>query len=190
MRRLLFSALVIFNALQSFYAQERAEEINQILADKLLFITTKTQITDIGSGEHWEVEGARATIAGKEVVLRLEGQNLVVFAQFTPYPLEDGGYLMVAQAQVWIGDTEGVHYNSALQTLTLAIGETVMFFPLGVNNSENIADIQIHIRLDNHQTKQDREAATESAAPTNKPETATSESSNTEAVSSTHTAVE
>jgi hypothetical protein len=160
MKRLLFSALIILNALQSFYAQERGEEINQILADKLLFITTKTQITDVGSGEQWEAKAARSTIAGKEVILRLEGQNLIVFAQFTPYPLEDGGYLMVAQAQVWIGDAEGVSYNSAFQTLPLNIGETVMFFPLGFNNSENIADIQIHIRLDNHQTKQEREAAT------------------------------
>ncbi|MFW5801358.1 MAG: hypothetical protein ACOCVC_04960 [Spirochaeta sp.] len=105
------------------------------------------------SGEQaWDSEIVRQTISGRTISIRLEGESIVVLAEFTPYEHEDNAVMLVAQGQTWISeaDTEGVRYRTAFKSLPLALGESLYFFPLGVNYAETSSDgmnLELEIQL-------------------------------------------
>jgi hypothetical protein len=108
------------------------EDILQALLDQALTINITARVTQSGEETVQSYELTRVTISGRAVRLRLEGGNLTVIAEFTPYEDEDG-ILLVAEGQILLRtpENEEVQYHTSMRSVPLAIGERVVFYPLG-----------------------------------------------------------
>jgi hypothetical protein len=94
--------------------------------------------TALGGGadkaQAWEAESVKYTVPGTPVPFKLVGTNVAVIVQITPFERDDGkGVTLIAQGQVWVKPPEGgLSYHTAIESLSVEFGETVLFFPLGL----------------------------------------------------------
>lgn len=105
----------------------------------------------------WDMEMSRKTISGRAVTVRLEGEQIVVLAQFTPYQQDEEQILLVAQGQTWLSqhNEEGVRYRTAFKSLPLKLGESLFFFPLGYNFSDESSDgTNLEIEIQFHKVQE------------------------------------
>jgi hypothetical protein len=132
------------------------------LRERAVVLNIVARIVEQGDEEIWESNNSKVTIMGKPVSLKLIGENVVVYVQFTPYQQENGRGLLVAQGQIWINvPNEGVRLQTTLQSIPMEFGEQIYFFPLGTVGSANEARIEIQLELRPY---------TENAAPEAEPE--------------------
>ncbi len=82
----------------------------------------------------WRADSVKYTVPGTPVPFKLVGSNVAIIVQITPFEREDGkGVTLIAQGQVWVRPPGGgLSYHTAVDTLSVEYGETVLFFPLGV----------------------------------------------------------
>lgn len=108
------------------------DDILQALLDQALTLQITARVVEDGEETIQSYELTRVTISGRAVRLRLEGGNITVIAEFTPYEEEDG-ILLVAEGQILLrtADDEEVQYMTSLRSVPLAIGERAVFYPLG-----------------------------------------------------------
>ena len=123
--------LLLFFAGTSATAVE-LDDILQALLDQALTLRITARVVEGEQETIQSYELTRVTISGRAVRLRLEGGNITVIAEFTPYE-EDGGILLVAEGQILLrtADEEEVQYVTSLRSVPLAIGERAVFYPLG-----------------------------------------------------------
>jgi hypothetical protein len=118
------------------------------LRERAVVLNIVARIVEPGDEEIWNSNNSKVTILGKPVSLKLIGENVVVYVQFTPYQQENGRSLLVAQGQIWINvPNEGVRYQTTLQSIPMEFGEQIYFFPLGKVGSANEAWIEIQLEL-------------------------------------------
>jgi hypothetical protein len=118
------------------------------LRERAVVLNIVARIVESGDEEIWNSNNSKVTILGKPVSLKLIGENVVVYVQFTPYQRENGRSLLVAQGQIWINvPNEGVRYQTTLQSIPMEFGEQIYFFPLGKVGSANEARIEIQLEL-------------------------------------------
>jgi hypothetical protein len=131
MRRALSLSAVLLLAAAHASASE-LEDVLQALLDQALTVRITTRVTQDGEETVQSYDLTRVTISGRAVRLRLEGGNLTIIAEFTPYE-EDGGYLLVAEGRILLreDDDEEVQYVTSLRSIPLRTGESVLFYPLG-----------------------------------------------------------
>ena len=93
------------------------------------------------------------TIPGRSVAIKVQGGNLIINAVLTPYRTEDTNLILVAQGQVWLTDSSianAVQYLSSFESIPINLGETILFFPLGlsegIKNSEYL-NIELAIQI-------------------------------------------
>lgn len=107
--------------------------------------------SDAAQREVWNSVSSKITIPGRPVTLRLVGSNIVIAVQFTPYFPRNGNNVLVAQGQIWMNvPDQGIRYQTTLQTIPLEFGESIYFFPLGSEPSENGVRIEIQIQLNRY----------------------------------------
>lgn len=108
------------------------DDILQALLDQALTLRITARVVEDGEETIQSYELTRVTISGRAVRLRLEGGNITVIAEFTPYE-EDDGILLVAEGQILLrtADEEEVQYLTSLRSVPLAVGERAVFYPLG-----------------------------------------------------------
>jgi hypothetical protein len=100
-----------------------------------------------GSKAAWQEENVKYTVPGVPVGVKLVGTNIVVMTQVTPFVRGDGALTLVAQGQVWVRSLSGgLSYRTTLDTVSVAYGETVFFYPLGVD-PEGHAPLRIEISV-------------------------------------------
>lgn len=110
------------------------EEELEYLFDKALRLDISARITTLDGEEVvWNMDLTRVTLAGRAVQVRLDGSNVTVVAEFTPYVQEDGSLILVAEGRTWLSgeDDEAVRYRTSFKSLPIRLGEPVLFFPLG-----------------------------------------------------------
>jgi hypothetical protein len=131
-KRLGHVAALLFLASAAAQAEE-LEEILQLLMDKAIRVEITARVTEDDRETVWNMELSRLTVSGKAVSVRLDGSNIVVLAEFTPYREEDGSYLLVAQGETLVTTPEGrtVRYRPTVKSMPVNVGESVLFFPLG-----------------------------------------------------------
>jgi hypothetical protein len=118
------------------------------LRERAVVMNIVARIVERDQEETWNSNNSKVTILGKPVSLKLIGENIVVYAQFTPYQQGNGRSLLVAQGQIWINvPNEGVYYQTTLQSVPMEFGEQIYFFPLGKVSSGNEAYIEIQLEL-------------------------------------------
>lgn len=108
----------------------------ELLSEGVLQLHITARIVDQNQRETvWDMELSRVTIAGRAVSVRLDGSNITVVAEFTPYWDDEDTLVLVAQGQTWIHrneeNAEDVEYRTAFTTMPIEWGEPVLFLPLG-----------------------------------------------------------
>jgi hypothetical protein len=118
------------------------------LRDRAVVLNIVARIVEQDQEEIWNSNNSKVTILGRPVSIKMIGENVVVYVQFTPYQTENGRSLLVAQGQIWINvPNEGVRYQTTLQSIPMEFGEQIYFFPLGKVRAENEARIEIQLEL-------------------------------------------
>ena len=113
-----------------------------------LILNINARVIDEKQTVIWNETHKKTTFPGRPVGIKLVGSNIVVVAQFTPYVRQGGQYFLVAQGQVWTEvPGQGISYHTSMQTIPLEFGEPIYFFPLGPQNSENTARIEVTLTL-------------------------------------------
>jgi hypothetical protein len=109
------------------------DDIVQAILEQALTVRIIARVMEDGEETVQSYELTRVTISGRAVRLRLEGGNLTIVAEFTPYEGEDDSILLVAEGQIWLTtpEQEVVRYRTSLKSLPLELGEAVLFYPLG-----------------------------------------------------------
>jgi hypothetical protein len=141
-----------------------AQGIPEALKDKALVVRVTaivhsavadpnaTAPTELGGGaeksQAWEAESVKYTMPGTPVPFKLVGSNVAIIVQITPFEQEDGkGVTLIAQGQVWVRQPEGgLSYHTTVETLSVEYGETVLFFPLGLD-TEGKASMKLEISI-------------------------------------------
>lgn len=128
--RPILGLLIVLSA-ASAHAVE-LDDVLQALLDQALTVNITARVTQEGHETIQSYELTRVTISGRAVRLRLEGGNITVIAEFTPYEDEEG-ILLVAEGQILLrtAEDEEVRYVTSMRSVPLAIGERVVFYPLG-----------------------------------------------------------
>jgi len=121
------------------------------LENNALNIEIITRIVDEQGITVWDAEMSRITISGKSVKVKLQGVNILVITDITPYIRNDNTVLLVSQGEVWIGstDSEEMNHYSTIKSLPVSMGESIMFFPLGVIKTmdKKIYNIELEIQV-------------------------------------------
>ncbi|MFP4330589.1 MAG: hypothetical protein ACOC28_02665 [Alkalispirochaetaceae bacterium] len=112
--------------------EELQEELDHLF-DRALKLEISARITTLDGEEvFWNMDLTRITLAGRAVQVRLDGSNITVLADFTPYVQDDGSLVLVAEGRTWLsGEDEAVSYRTSFKSLPIRLGEPVLFFPLG-----------------------------------------------------------
>lgn len=141
-------------------AQDAEDSLNALL-EGALTINIYARIVDEDQNEEvWNMNVTRVTIGGRSVSVQMEGSNLRVLAEFTPYWENDEELLLVAQGQTWIESDSGEkpEYRTAFTTLPVRLGEPILFLPLGAGHLPVDTDrfgrlnIELEINVERYQS--------------------------------------
>ncbi len=133
-RRVALLTALFLVGIAGLWAQDLDDAL-KLLQDKVLSVHITARITQDGNETVWDMDLSRVTISGRAVTVRLDGSNVIVVARFTPYQEADGSILLVAQGETWVttDEEENARYRTSFKSLPVALGEPVVFFPLGTN---------------------------------------------------------
>lgn len=128
---LLVGVAASINAQETFEFEGSVDE----LLSGALTVNINARIIDQDQNETvWTMDLTRVTISGRSVTVRLDGSNIAVVAEFTPYWEDDGQLMLVAQGSTWVTDGGGNRspdYRTSFSTLPIQLGEPIVFLPLG-----------------------------------------------------------
>ena len=135
-------------------AAEDLEDILEAVDEKIYSVHIHARVYESGEISTWDMEVKKFTIAGKKVTVRLEGENVLVVADLTPYIQSDDTVLLVAQGEVWITtpQDEQVKYSSVIKSLPIEYGDKVYFYPLGVGKIKDAFIIELEIEVNPYRT--------------------------------------
>jgi len=120
------------------------DDVLKAILDQALTVTIVARVTENGRETVTSYELTQITISGRGVRLRLEGGNLTIVAEFTPYENEDDdSILLIAEGQIWLTtpQNETVHYRTSQKSIPIKLGETVLFYPLGRSIDMDLEDV-------------------------------------------------
>lgn len=117
-----------------------------------LRININARIVDSGRAEAvWMMDLTRVTIGGRSVRVQLDGANIVVVADFTPYWESEDELLLLAQGQTWVTDqgADGkTTYRTSFTTLPIRLGEPIIFLPLGTDlDTNHLGQLNIELEI-------------------------------------------
>lgn len=153
MRRVRLAAVSLLSLLVALPAFSQPAPLED-LADSLdafvtgaLRVNIQARIIDPAqSDEVWTMDITRITIGGRSVRVRMEGANIVVIADFTPYWETEEELLLLAQGQTWVTDYHGsgeVIHRTSFTTMPIRLGEPIVFLPLGSTPRDNLDTEQV-----------------------------------------------
>lgn len=120
------------------------------LIDEALIVHIAASIGKPSATPTWQAKEVKYTIPGSAVSVKLLGKDVAVLISITPYKTKDGHLLLVAQGQVWYKDgAAGVGYRTTINTLSVAFGERILFYPLGVA-TEGGEPLRVELSMDKY----------------------------------------
>jgi hypothetical protein len=124
------------------------DDIPPGLRNRAIIMDIVARIVERDQNVVWNSENTKVTIPGRPVGLTLVGANIIIAVQFTPFFRPGGNNFLVAMGQVWINvPNEGLSYYTTVQTIPMEFEELIYFFPLGSDDSEEDAHIEIELVL-------------------------------------------
>ncbi len=153
-----FFAVAIPIAAQTPDIRPLADSLDELLSG-VLRMNIRARIVDPTSTEEsWAMDVTRVTISGRSVRVRMEGANITVIADFTPYWEDNDELLLVAQGQTWIFDPSGnqeARHRTSFTTMPMRLGEPLIFLPLGSSMDEEqigLLNIELEINVERYQS--------------------------------------
>lgn len=151
MRRGVALAALFLAAAPSLYSFD-LEDALELLQDRALVLNIVARVTNDGREAIWNMELTEVTISGRAVEVELDGGDLILKVQFTPYERGDS-LVLVAQGQAWLGaSNDEVTYRSAYESIPVSPGESVVFFPLGNaavgGSDDNLLNVELEIKIE------------------------------------------
>ena len=142
-------------AAQELPEGELLEQGLEQLLQGALTLNINARIVDQNDNEAvWTMDLTRVTISGRAVTIRLDGSNITVVAEFTPYWEDDGQLMLVAQGQTWVTGSDGTdvpEYRTSFTTLPIQLGEPIVFLPLGTGqvpvDTEHFGRLNIELEI-------------------------------------------
>ncbi len=130
---LITTMLLMVFSLPSLFAEE-IEDIIRKLEESALQVHITARVKQKDNVSVWHMYISKVTISGKTVNVKLSGDDILVYANITPYTKGKNSILLVAQGQVWLTspNSKKVEYTSTIKSLPITAGEKVLFYPLGV----------------------------------------------------------
>ena len=151
MKRLLsvISLILLFSA--DIFCQTGGLDLSYI-ENKQFSVNLRTKILGEQNETIWHMDSSKITLSGEAVSVKLSGDNLVVIANITPYLNSDNSLFLVAKGEIFLtdsADSEEVKYYTTLKSLPVSIGETVVFFPLGMayDSNSNFYSMEMEIQV-------------------------------------------
>jgi len=128
------------------HAQELLLDELPALKDKAIVLRINTKVEE-NSKAVWNASSSKITIPGRPVSIKLVGENLIIEIRFTPY-LQGGKYTLVAQSQIWINiPDKGMSYKTTTHQIPMALGEQILFLPLGTASASDTSRIELFLTL-------------------------------------------
>ena len=145
LRTVVLGGILFFATNTALFSQESPLEELPGLRERAVIVHIISRIVE-DNQQVWSSENSRVTLPGRPVGLKLEGTNLVVAVQFTPFVRPNAQPFLVAQGQIWINiPNEGMRYHTTIQTIPLEFNEQIIFFPLGSMETPDEALIEIQL---------------------------------------------
>lgn len=120
------------------------------LIGEALIVNISASIGQPSATPVWQAKDIKYTIPGSAVSVKLLGNDVAVLISITPYRTKDGHLLLVAQGQVWYKDpTAGVGYRTTINTLSVAYGERILFYPLGAA-ADGASSLRVELSMDKY----------------------------------------
>lgn len=126
--------LLLFGGVEADAQDPEFPDAIQDLLDGVLQLHIHARIIDEDASDAvWTMEVTRITISGRAVDIRLDGTNITVLAEFTPYWESEDSLTLLVQGQTWIyyDDRTEPEYRTSFTTLPIRLGEPIVFLPLG-----------------------------------------------------------
>ena len=147
-------------------SQEEFQEALKSLLSNALQINISVRLVSADETPVWNMESSKLTIPGRSVAVRLDGDNIRIFLNCTPYVQENGTMLLLAQGQVWLSSPpdSSVKSVSTFYNIPVSLGEKVIFFPLGVPSNvakKDVFNIELEIQIVPYQEPSEPQAAPE-----------------------------
>jgi len=147
--------LLIFAALQA-QSEDREpdpKDALQSLLSNALQITIVARVLPADQKPIWNALSTKLTLPGRSIRLRMDGDDVRIYLECTPYVQDNGEILLLAQGQVWFAaPTENeVTYSSTFSSIPVSFGEKVLFFPLGISDQEGqdkgFRNVEVEIKV-------------------------------------------
>jgi hypothetical protein len=150
---LLFALAVGHAQGQSQEAEADPKEALRDLLSKALSITISARVLPSDTQVEtpvWNAESTKLTLPGRPIRVRLEGENVRIFLDCTPYLQESGEVLLLAQGQVWLTETpeKEARFYSSFYSIPVSFGEKVLYFPLGLDGGQSPQNDHFNIELE------------------------------------------
>ncbi len=126
------------------------EAILRQLQNDVLRVIIRARVIAEDDTVVWNMEMDELTVSGRGVEIRLNGENLAVKVQFTPYRQEKDSIMLVAQSQNWVKNANNnkLIYQTSLKSLSVTTDEPVLFYPLGVDpDNGNRLNLELEIMI-------------------------------------------
>jgi hypothetical protein len=140
---ILFLAVQTATSAQDF----TIEDIPPGLRSRAIIMDIAARVIEQNENVVWNSENSKVTIPGRPVGLTLVGANIIIAVQFTPFFRPDGNNFLVAQGQIWINNPDGLSFHTTIQQIPMEFEEFIYFFPLGSDDSDEEARIEIELVL-------------------------------------------
>jgi hypothetical protein len=134
--------------------QEEIETLLEDLKRHALTLNIEARIRGAEDATVWNMELSRVTISGKAVRVRLDGENIVVEAVFTPYRARGDNLLLLAEGTTWIDNGQTTKEATTFRSLPIRLGESVFFYPLGdeplhvdIETEQGVLDLELEIQV-------------------------------------------
>jgi hypothetical protein len=125
------------------------------MSDSAIVLHMVTRVLEKGDIEAWNSDTYKVTLPGRPIGLKIVGENVAVFVQFTPYPRRNRSGVLVAHGQIFTETPDGkVQYRTVMQAVPLEYDEQLFFFPLGPGKSDDEAHIEIQIEMNRYKSTQ------------------------------------
>lgn len=124
--------------------------IPSALLGEALAISIGASLARPDEAPSWQARDVKYTVPGTSVSIKLIGSDVAIVITVTPYDRRDGDLLLVAQGQVWYKDGDvGLRYRTTVETLSVAYGERILFYPFGATPSSG-APLLVELVIDRY----------------------------------------
>jgi len=123
------------------------DKILEALKDQAVILNIQTRHMDHGVVQ-MASDYTKVTVHGRPVSLKLEGEDVLVQMQFTPY-LQGTGLMLLVQTQLWLQkkNEQKLQYFTYISSMAIEFGETLLFYPLGKLQDTSVAGSHIELEL-------------------------------------------